>query len=71
MINALLAADRATLLGQGLLQLTLAKVEAPVPGSGTAVQQQMSIQVLYEFLKIPVDAEGVIQEIPLNIQLQT
>ena len=70
-INALLAADRATLLGQGLLQLTLAKVEAPVPGSGTAVQQQMSIQVLYEFLKIPVDAEGVIQEIPLNIQLQT
>jgi hypothetical protein len=69
-INSLVAADRATLRGQGILQLTLAKVDELIPGAQTSVQQQVSIQILYEFLKVPVDAEDVIQQIPLNIQLQ-
>ena len=69
-INALLAADRATLLSLGLLRVTLDKVGDPSAGPGPAVQQPVSFRVLYEYLKKPVDPEGIIQQIPLNIQLQ-
>ena len=69
-INALLAADRATLLGLGLLRVTLDKVGDPSAVQGSTVQQPVSFRVLYEYLKKPVDPEGIIQQIPLNIQLQ-
>jgi len=69
-INALVAADRSKLVGQGLLRLALSKVGDPAPGEGGAVQQQVSVGVLYEYLKIPVGSEGVIKTIPLTIQLQ-
>jgi hypothetical protein len=70
MLNSLLTADRATLLGQGLLRLRLDKLGDPSSGADATVQQQVSFRVLYEFLKNPVDPEGIIQQIPLNVQLQ-
>jgi hypothetical protein len=69
-INALLTADRATLLGLGLLRLALDKVGDAAPGPSSAIQQPVSFRVLYEYLKKPAEAEGIIHEIPLNIQLQ-
>src|SRR5579871_2476053 len=63
-IKALLTADRATLLGQGLLRLALSKVGDQI-APGPPVEQQVSITVLYEFLKIPTDPEGIIKNIPL------
>jgi hypothetical protein len=68
-LHALLAADRATLLGQGILRLKLSKVGDQI-GPGPPMQQQLSVQVLFEYLKLPSDPEGIIQVIPLNIQLQ-
>jgi hypothetical protein len=69
-INALLAADRAALLNQGLLRLAVNTVGDSAAGPGTSVQKQIGLGILYEYLKIPTDAGDVIQQIPLNIQLQ-
>ena len=69
-IKALLAADRAALLSQGLLRVAVGKVGDLAVGPGTSVQRQISIGVLYEYLKKPTDPGEMIQQIPLNIQLQ-
>lgn len=68
-ITALLAADRATLLGHGLLRLAVEKIGEATSGPAP-VQQVVSFRVLYEFLKKPASQEDVIQSIPVNLQLQ-
>ncbi len=69
-ITAVLAADRATLLNLGLLRVALTTVGERGPGPQSSIQQPVTFRVLYEYLKLPVDPEGIIKEIPLNIQLQ-
>lgn len=68
--NALLAADRATLGTLGVQRITLDEAGETSALSATLVVRPVRFRVLYEFLKIPVDPEGLIQRIPLNIQLQ-
>jgi hypothetical protein len=68
--NAFLAADRATLLGQGFQRVAFDKLGDPIVLSASLLQRPVSFRVLFEFLKKPTDPEGVIQQIPLNIQLQ-
>jgi hypothetical protein len=69
-INAILAADRAALVNQGLLRVAVDKIGDRTAGQGTLVEQDVGFRVLYEFLKKPVDPGDIIREIPLNIQLQ-
>ena len=69
-INTVLAADRATLAAQGVQWIRFDKLDDVSAVSNALVQRPVSFRVLYEFLKKPVDPEGVIQQIPLNIQLQ-
>jgi hypothetical protein len=69
-ITALVAADRATLLSQGLLRLALVKVGDRLSAQGAPVTQEVTVTVLYEYLKLPTDPEDTIQQIPLNIALQ-
>lgn len=69
-INAVLAADRALLLNQGLLRVAVDNIGDRVAGQGDVVEQEVGFRVLYEFLKKPVDPEDIIREVPLNIQLQ-
>jgi len=68
--NGFLAADRATLAAQGLQRIAFDTMGDVSAVSDALAQRPVSFRVLYEFLKKPVDPEGIIQEIPLNIQLQ-
>ena len=68
-INAVVAADRAVLLNQGLLRVTVDKVGDRSAGQGNLVEQEVAFRVLYEFLKKPVDPQDIIREIPISIQL--
>lgn len=67
--RSLLGASRATLQSVGILRLTLAEVAARSGGSpaGSQVQQDLGIDVLYEFLKRPTVAGETIQQIPINL----
>jgi hypothetical protein len=67
--TALLAADRSTLIGLGILRMALDTLGERA-AAASVVQQQVGFRVLYEYLKTPSDAEGIIREIPLNLQLQ-
>ncbi len=69
-INAILAADRAALLNQGLLRAAVDNIGDRTQFQGNIVEQVVGFRVLYEFLKKPADPEDIIREIPLNIQLQ-
>jgi hypothetical protein len=69
-ITALVAADRATLLSQGLLRLALEKVGDRLAGQGVTVTQEVTLKALFEYLKLPADPQDTIQQIPLNITLQ-
>jgi hypothetical protein len=68
--RALLAADRAALRGAGILRLALGEVgpKPAAPGQATA-ERDLAFDVLYEFLKLPEADEGVIQEIPIELDV--
>jgi hypothetical protein len=71
--RALLAADRATLTGSGILSLTLDTVgDVAVSGQGVdrVASRELSFRILYEFLKRPEAAGGVIEETPVVLDLQ-
>jgi hypothetical protein len=57
----------------GLLRLTLGDIDPEIRQSGQGnslrLEQTMICQVLYEFLKRPEDTEGIIQTVPLNVEL--
>jgi hypothetical protein len=69
-INAILAADRAVLLNHGLLRVTVGRIGERNAGQGNLVEQEVGFRVLYEFLKRPEGPGDIIQQIPLNMQLQ-
>jgi hypothetical protein len=66
---ALLAADRASLRQLGILRVSLDAVAQPAGGLSTA--RDLSVNVLYEFLKPPAAPEGTIAEVPLELEVDT
>lgn len=69
-INSLIAADPAGLAARGLQRITFEKMDDLANISDTLVQKPLSFHVHFEYLKKPTDPEGIIQQIPLNIELQ-
>ncbi len=72
--RALVAADRAALQSSGILRITLGNIgsrpeERPGGGPDRAQERELTFRVLYEFLKLPEAAEGVIQEIPIDLEV--
>jgi hypothetical protein len=70
--QALLAADRAALRGAGILRLAagdLGPRSAGEPAPGGVAERDVAFDVLYEFLKLPEAGEGVIQEIPITLDV--
>lgn len=57
----------------GLLRLKIRNIDPEIRQSGQgndlSLEQIVVCQVLYEFLKRPTDSEGIIQAIPLNVEL--
>jgi len=83
LVNAVLAADRATLRSQGLLQIALSELGPPTevegtPGGGSPgppgppadeFARDVHFRVLYEFLLRPTAPAGVIERIPLDLEV--
>lgn len=72
--GALIGAERATLLERGILHIALDTI-SPKPvdtdgaGAGNMRERDLSFTVLYEFLMKPEEAEGIIQEIPIELEV--
>jgi hypothetical protein len=63
-----LGADRALLLEKGILRIALDDVGPQAAGvEDTTVERALSFDVLYEFLQRPEETEGVIVEVPINL----
>jgi hypothetical protein len=69
--RALVAADRAALRHSGVLRLALDDVgsQSPVAGGAGDLSQTLTFSVLFEFLKLPEEAEGIIEEISLDVTI--
>lgn len=65
---ALLGAERQALAPLGFLTITQEETVI-APGAGSLETAEMTFGVLYEYLKQPEDAEEVIGEIPINLEL--
>jgi hypothetical protein len=68
-VTAIVAADRRDLRELGILRVSLAGVG--LPDGGPATERDLSVDVLYEFLKPPQAPEGAIIEIPLELDVDT
>lgn len=69
-INSFLGADRAALLEQGILRVSLDGIgPQSISGSGNnrVAERTLTFKVLYEFLKRPEESEDAILEIPVNL----
>jgi len=71
--QALLNQDRTTLRENGVFRISFSELSDPVltPGQGNNVNstRTASFDVLYEFLKIPTESEGVITEIDVDMDM--
>jgi hypothetical protein len=71
--RALLTAGRSTLLEKGIVGLDLdetgPRMEVPAQNGGSVRERELSFRLLYEYLKKPEEDEGIIQTIPLNINV--
>lgn len=67
-LNALLGQTRQTLLEHGILRLTLADLGGGAIAPGAA-EQVLTFRIFYEFVKKPTEDEGVIQEIPISVNV--
>lgn len=69
--RALVAADRAALRNSGVLRLALDDVgpQSTVAGGAGDLSQTLTFSVLFEFLKRPEEAEGIIEEISLDVTI--
>lgn len=69
--SALLAADRASLRQLGILKLSLDGVAQPAGAAAQAAARDLSVSILYEFLKPPTAPEGTIAKVPLELEVDT
>lgn len=72
--GALMGAGRTTLAGLGIQRLTLDDIgprpqESGPPGPSLPVERELVFSVHYEFLKAPEEAGGVIEQIPLDLEV--
>ncbi|MBV9774802.1 MAG: hypothetical protein JO040_12685 [Gemmatimonadetes bacterium] len=67
--QAFLGVDRATLIRQGVLRLTLGELGADSVAANGRARREVGFDVLYEFLKGPSEAGGIIQTIPLQLNV--
>lgn len=72
--GALIGAERATLLERGILQIALDTISAkPVDadgaGASNTAERELWFTVLYEFLMKPEAGEGIIREIPIELEV--
>jgi hypothetical protein len=65
---ALVGADRAALRSLGILRINLGSPGSVSERAGNAARE-LSFRVLYEYMKRPVDSEGIIQQIPIQVAL--
>jgi hypothetical protein len=68
-LNAFFAADRATLLQVGILRIAIDPLSESSSGDNSSTGGDLKFTVFYEYLQIPQVAEGVIQEIPITLNL--
>ena len=72
--RAVLAADRTALIKQGIQRIALnemgPKSVVEVGNDKKIAEQELSFKVSYEFLRLPQEAEGIIQQIPLELDVQ-
>jgi hypothetical protein len=66
--TALLGADRASLVEDGILRVGLGSMSDRESVQGQTLRQDLTFQVLYEFLKLPEAGEGIIEEVPLVLR---
>lgn len=64
--NAVLSLTRAESVEKGIHRASLDPTIAP---SEDATKRNLGFRLIYEFVKVPEDAEGIIQEIPLNLSV--
>lgn len=68
--RALLGVYRGTLLGHGILHITLDEIGPQSDGeSNGTVARDLAFKVLYEFLKRPDASEDIIQQISINLDI--
>lgn len=67
--QALMGAERTSLRERGILRITLDQVGPDASGPGDRAHRDLTFRIIYEFLKRPQEASGVIQEVPLNLRL--
>jgi len=66
--SACLGTDRGSLLEKGILRIALDDISPQAAGmEDTTVERVMTFDVHYEFLKRPEEAEGIIVEVPINL----
>jgi hypothetical protein len=68
--SAFLGADRGSLLEKGILRVGLDDIgPRSTSGSGSNMREEraLTFSVLYEFLKRPDESEGIILEVPINL----
>ncbi|MBE9141366.1 hypothetical protein IQ254_29945 [Nodosilinea sp. LEGE 07088] len=57
----------------GILRLGAVQIDPEIRQSGQGnnaiLEQKVTFRIVYEFLKIPEETEGIIQTVPLNIEL--
>ena len=66
--RALLTPDRSTLAAEGIQRILLEDLAAPGSAGGVAFRD-LRFAVLYEFLRLPTAPEGVIQTVPLDLDV--
>jgi hypothetical protein len=61
--------DPGALRASGIERLRLAGM-GPAPAGGTAtVQRELTFDIIYEYLKLPLADEGQIKEVPIDVQV--
>lgn len=70
--RSFIGGERKTLTELGVLNISFDEIgvrSKEKQGNKTVVEQDLKFKVLYEFLKRPEEAEDVIREIPINLQI--
>jgi hypothetical protein len=68
--GAFLGADRGSLLEKGILRIGLDNIgprSTTGSGSNRREERRLTFNILYEFLKRPEESEGIILEVPINL----